>query len=375
MVEVDHGKYLANTKSRGSIRRTAISAFVVLAIIVSIYIRFSSLSIFFTERKTATLAPGHPASKSSSSLSLTIPTKLESGWDDTGRKLYSESVATLSGIGFKNVTILNKHGPIFVSNQECNNRDFWGRASSGGWEPRTFRIFDKYVTGETTVIDFGTWIGPTLLYHGQFSKHSFGIEADPVAYAVAEYNVDLNRKLNPEWGKHVSIDSACVSRPEDAGFLTMKAGGRPGASMSGINGKVAQDRGENSVSWQVKCYTLPDIFDFWGLEKPYKDVFIKIDIESYECKLIPSFYDWLKDEIFLPKMFINYHPSIRNCSDEEWKGLMKFLKLYDHVRIGTDSKDLALKKETTFGDFMKMAGKRDFIVYQNQHAEALKLLV
>ena len=54
---------------------------------------------------------------------------------------------------------------------------------------------------------------------------------------------------------------------------------------------------------------------------------------------------------------------------------MKFLKLYDHVRIGTDSKDLALEKETTFKDFMKMMGKKDFVVYQNQHAEALKLLV
>ena len=321
------------------------------------------------------MVSGHSASKSSSSLSLPIPTKLESGWDDTGRKLYSDSVTTLSGMGFKNVTILDKHGPIFVSNYVATFWNFWGKAASGRWEPKTFGIFDKYVTGETTVVDFGTWIGPTLLYHGQFSKHSFGIEADPVAYSVVEYNVDLNTKLNPEWGKRVSVDSACVSRPEDAGFLTMKAGGSPGASMSGINGKVAQDTGEKSVTWQVKCYTLPDIFDIWGLEKPYKDVFIKIDIESYECKLIPSFYDWLKDEIFLPKMFINYHPTIQNCSDEEWKGLMKFLKLYDHVRIGTDSKDLALEKETTFEDFMKMMGKRDFVVYQNQHAEALKLLV
>jgi len=103
----------------------------------------------------------------------------------------------------------------------------------------------------------------------------------------------LNRKRNPEWGKRVSIDSACVSCLEDVGILSMKAGGSSaGESMSGINGgKVALDKGADATTWQVKCYTLPVIFDFWGLEKPYKDVFIKIDIESYECKLIPSFYD------------------------------------------------------------------------------------
>ena len=288
------------------------------------------------------------ASLPHTSSSHAITPKLESGWDDMGRKLYNASVLKLSSIGVKNVTIQG-HGPIFVSNEVCGNQNFWTNAAKGGWERMTFAIFSKYVTGNTTVVDFGSWIGPTLLYHGQFSKRSYGIEADPVAYSVAEFNVDLNSKLNPEWGRRISVESACVGRPEDVGFLTMKAGGRRGKasqSMSGINdGKVAKDAGGKAATWQVQCYTLPTIFDFWGLAKPYKDVFIKIDIESYECKLIPSLHDWLKDEMFLPKMFLNYHSqSVADCTDEEWKGLLQVLKLYDHVRIGSDSKIWHLKR-------------------------------
>ena len=340
-----------------------------------------SISYYATlNEKVVDKSPAMMATQSSSSSALSIPPKLESGWDEKGRNFYEASVLKLSTIGAKNVTIYNR-GNVFVSNDEGDFAQFWRMAAHGGWERRTFEIFKKYITSDTTVVDFGTWIGPTLLYHGQYSKRSLGIEADPVAYSVAEYNVDLNKKLNPEWGRRVSVESACVSRPEDVGILTMRAGGRKGGggagqSMSGISEKVSQDLGDKAASWQVQCYTLPDIFDFWGLDKPYKDVFIKIDIESYECKLIPSFYDWLKDETFLPKMFLNYHSqSIDDCTDEEWKGLLKVLKLYDHVTINGDRTVLELDKKTTFKEFIEKVGKHnpDFVIYQNHHAKALNL--
>lgn len=144
----------------------------------------------------------------------------------------------------------------------------------------------------------------------------------------------------------------------------MRAGKAPGASMSGL-GKVAQDRGARSVTWNVRCYTLKDIFEnYWRIPKPYEDVFVKIDVESYECKLIPSFYDWLKEERFLPKMFISFHPQIEACSEEEFEGVLRFLRLYDHVRVGNDSRELNVS-EIEATDLRSQM--HDVVVYQKHH--------
>lgn len=236
--------------------------------------------------------------------------RVESGWDDRGVALYNATRDDLPRHGVRDLTYWHyqHRGTFRVSKNECHNRNFWEIASRGGWEMGTFNIFEKYVNeNETTVIDFGTWIGPTMIHHGSFSKRSIGIEADPVAYAVAEYNIELNRE-HKSWGDRVSVDSGCVVRPEDRGVMEMTAGKNPGRSMSGIGEKVM---GASSFKWFVECYTLPELFDdYWRIDKPYRDVMIKIDVETYECKLIPSFYDWLKDEEYLPKMFISFHPQI-----------------------------------------------------------------
>lgn len=291
--------------------------------------------------------------------------KVNPGWDSVGWKLYNDRVASLPKTAAINTTVYppGATGPFSVSMDTPGNPGFWPNLQNGGWERHTFHIFLTYINPNTTVVDFGTWIGPTLLYHGQYSRRSFGIEADPVAFAVAEYNIELNRKWNSTWADRVTLDSACISRPEDVGNMTMKAAKAPGASMSGIGDKLAR---KQNGSWTVRCYTLPDIFEnYWGIHKPYKDVFIKIDIESYECKLIPSFYDWLKDEEYLPKMYISFHREIEFCKDDEWEGILKVLRLYHHVKLDGIN-DWRIKENTTVED-LKGAMRTEIIVYQNHH--------
>lgn len=135
-------------------------------------------------------------------------------------------------------------------------------------------------------------------------------------------------------------------------------------SMSGIGEKVA--RGVK-VSWEVQCYTLPEIFDkYWKIERPYKDVFIKIDVESYECKLVPSFYDWLKDEQYLPKMYISFHPQIQSCNDADMEGVKKFLMLYDHVRINGDREEFKVDGNVSPDEVRKMIGSQ-VVLHQTHH--------
>ena len=168
--------------------------------------------------------------------SLNPPTKkVESGWDDRAIALYDSTRDKLPSLGVRDLTFsyYQHRGSFRVSNNEGGNKNFWDKASMGNWERETFDIFEQYVNeGETTVVDFGTWIGPTMIHHGSFSKRSIGIEADPVAYAVADYNIELNRE-HKSWGDRVSVDSGCVVRPEDRGVMEMTAGKNPGRSMSG----------------------------------------------------------------------------------------------------------------------------------------------
>src|SRR5262245_63720917 len=41
---------------------------------------------------------------------------------------------------------------------------FWARVGSGDWEPDSFGILDHFLSGESTFVDIGAWIGPLTLY-------------------------------------------------------------------------------------------------------------------------------------------------------------------------------------------------------------------
>ncbi len=58
---------------------------------------------------------------------------------------------------------------------------WWASVANQTWEPHTYRRYFQYVTPSTTLVDFGTWIGPTLLFGATRAARAFGIEGDPVA--------------------------------------------------------------------------------------------------------------------------------------------------------------------------------------------------
>lgn len=269
-----------------------------------------------------------------------------SGWDAKGLYLYNDQKKWLRTLKTVAITIppLNK---LFVNEESNTIGKFWekidGRLS---WEPSTFAVFQKYVTNETIVIDFGAWIGPTLLYHGQLSRHSFGIEADPVAYATLETNVQLNPNLP------VSIAPACISAPQDVGLRLMK--GKPGASMSGISEKLAV---HSTSGWKVQCSTLPTMLDRWGIDLEAQPVMIKIDVESYECQLIPSFYDWLKRVRRLPTIYVSFHPQISDCAVAQWASILKVFQLYKTVLSHCGSIKLQITEDTSLLDLQRSLNK------------------
>ena len=76
------------------------------------------------------------------------------------------------------------------------------------WEPTTLSTLYTFIDHDTYFVDFGSWIGPTLLFVGPLAKVSVGIEGDPRAFACLETNLKLN--ADAEWSRRVHVQNACV---------------------------------------------------------------------------------------------------------------------------------------------------------------------
>mmetsp|Transcript_9551 Transcript_9551/g.13985 ORF Transcript_9551/g.13985 Transcript_9551/m.13985 type:complete len:484 (-) Transcript_9551:149-1600(-) len=277
---------------------------------------------------------------------------IESGWDDNAQSMYGQTKLKLSQ---------TKVVPVYIPPVQpfvVSENKWWDLVNGKvDWEPETFQIFQRYITNETTVIDFGTWIGPTLLFHAQFSKLSIGLEADPVAYATVEHNLQLNQKTigNSGWASRTILENVAVSTPSDAGSLTMKSTGA-GNSEGGVGNRVM---GTTSQEWSVNGYSLPYLFGMWGVQLKPDPVFIKIDIESYECRLFPSFYDWFRDEAVLPTIFVSFHPQIEPCTRSQMTKVLEVFQLFARVTCKDDKIVLDITPDTTFDEFEEMLDEAD----------------
>lgn len=194
-----------------------------------------------------------------------------------------------------------------------NDHPFW--KSVHDWEPETFKLFQKEITKNTILVDFGTWIGPTILYGANKAKKSYGIEPDPAAFKMVSENVALNPHLN------IQMTAGCVS---DVDAIVQMKSKRPGNSESSTN-KIFHDDGGPLTKWFVQCYTLENYFKMWGIDSETDDIFIKVDVESAECSLLPSWYHWLKGMRRKPRIYISMHPQITKCTDG------KVFKLFNYV--------------------------------------------
>ena len=101
------------------------------------------------------------------------------------------SVAVKDGLARFDVFALNYDGSPFRA------VDFWGMVQRGEWEPQTFVVIQRMlearggVAGGASYLDFGSWIGPTVLFGTHFAARTFSLEPDPVAAAMLVANLEL----------------------------------------------------------------------------------------------------------------------------------------------------------------------------------------
>lgn len=266
---------------------------------------------------------------------------LPSGFDRDAEIIYQNQMASIWQ-KISDGAIVNVSFPP-ISWRAVEN-GFWQNVNNKKWEVATYKHFNQFITKQTTLIDFGTWIGPTILYGAQLSKRAFGIEADPAAFAEVSMNINLNAaKL-----RNIHVQPSCVTTEEKMSVMQSAVAGN---SCSGL-GKVAC--GEVKQKWSVQCYQLQKLFDHWNVELNM-NTFIKIDIESHECELLPHLKGWLATVTTKPTLHIAMHSQIRHCSEDQYANIDDLIHLYKfgycHHPIEA-MMNYNVKKECSSGDLV-----------------------
>lgn len=260
---------------------------------------------------------------------------LPSGWDTSGFDLYEKTKNDLAVSLIEDPSAVHLHrvAPLETV-KTTSNAEWWQHNLGNGkkapiWEPETFTNFIRHLSGCRYYVGFGTWIGPTLFYAAQLVEEAYGIEADPVAFAKVEMNLALNK--GSTWAMRVHLNHHAVglgsddqnSTPTNLGMATAGAGN----SCSGL-GKIAC--GTAKVFWKVNTYPLPYLLRRWNVPST-RELFIKVDVESFECQLVPSWLPWLEAiEGSRPTFHLALHEQIINCSEEEYSQLYQFGLLFDN---------------------------------------------
>lgn len=184
-------------------------------------------------------------------------------------------------------------GKEFVARYGAYDR-FWTNVKNGRWERNTYSVFERYIDKNTLFVDFGAWIGSTVLFAGQLAKSSIAFEPDPRAYQELEINLQENSQS--AWADRIRIFNQAIHASGKPVLLFTKTDDG-GDSMSST---ITKKR-ENSI--EIRTRRLEDAIS--EFREDAEKVFVKMDIEGGEYELLPSISDLLTDE--RNTFFIEFH--------------------------------------------------------------------
>jgi FkbM family methyltransferase len=164
--------------------------------------------------------------------------------------------------------------------------DFWDRVEGARWEEDTLNIFEWYLSRDkaSVLVDFGSWIGPSVLWGGLFASRVYSIEPDPVSFSTLVANINAN----PETAAKTSVFWRCIA-PKD-GEVDMAGSGESNTRMVGVLDSRFLKAGSR---WTVPCLTLPNFIAEQRIDVSHLQL-IKMDTEGTELWLLPSLRPWLE---------------------------------------------------------------------------------
>jgi FkbM family methyltransferase len=207
--------------------------------------------------------------------------------------------------------------------------DFWDRVNRGEWEPETLWVLEWYLKGKrASYVDFGSWIGPTVLFAGQFASKIYSLEPDPLSFSTLNANVNLN----PHILAKTHVYHECIA--PTAGLVEMAGSGESNTRMTEVLDTKFLKAG---TRWKVNCRTLPQFIKEERVDLASLAL-IKMDTEGTELWLLPSLKPWLEGlgKGNKPAIWLSVHsPFWKDPSSAEHKAKEKLawevLSLFSHV--------------------------------------------
>jgi FkbM family methyltransferase len=165
--------------------------------------------------------------------------------------------------------------------------DFWNRVNNGKWEHETLWVLEFYLSPKrfpkAVYVDFGSWIGPTVLFAGQFASKVYSLEPDPLSFSTLNANV----QQNPVVAAKTQLYHECIA--PKAGVVEMAGSGESNTRISGLLDTKFLKAGTH---WKVNCRTLDQFTREEGVDMANLRL-IKMDTEGTELWLLPTLAPWL----------------------------------------------------------------------------------
>lgn len=192
------------------------------------------------------------------------------------------------------------------------NDDFWLAYKMGRWEPETFEIMEKYLDKDHSYVDFGAWIGPTVLFGAQIAKKVYALEPDMVAFDAFRTNLEMNPSINEK----VVRNPIAVGR--NTAIVSFGAVGEYGDSMSSLLGDKAMT--------VVHAFSMKDIFEKYNINDCN---FVKMDIEGGEALVFPTALEVF--EKWKPTLYLSLHAQMWKKPQDYFDRIFPVLALYKHI--------------------------------------------
>ena len=215
---------------------------------------------------------------------------------------------------------IKKFGCEFTVSESDDTKFYWDYVESVNWEPGTYSTFKAFIRNSDTYVDFGAFLGATLLFAQGLCARSFAVEADPINYKELLENI----KLNPALAKHIVASHACVA-PSSGTIEMCSCSASPSTTTSVLDPKDST----MSRRWEVEAYSINDFLQKNSIQVVH---FVKMDIEGAEYSLANAIAGLLDTQPDIT-IFLALHPHIVARSGKRFftkllKAPMVFLKRF-----------------------------------------------